>query len=214
LLVCLGLLWLCPAGAGAQERVEEQPDPTRLDVERLPPEAIEITRDLYSHGVFLETHIGARGFVGGVGRLSAPGPYLSVGFGYEVTRWLWIKGTMEASLHRTDAPAPPAPTVFELFGFLGEVRFQADFSARVAGWLGGEVGMVLTTTDVLSTYGLQSAARVGLVYGGQLGLDWHMRNRHHSLGLAGGARMYPSLDGPDGELAVGVHGTAYLRYVF
>ena len=31
----------------------EEPDPTRLDVERLPPEAIPISRDLYAHGFFL-----------------------------------------------------------------------------------------------------------------------------------------------------------------
>src|SRR5690606_29549758 len=32
----------------------EEPDATRLDVERLPPEAIQITRELYAHGFFLE----------------------------------------------------------------------------------------------------------------------------------------------------------------
>jgi hypothetical protein len=208
------LLWLCAAGAMGQERVEEQPDPTRLDVERLPPEAIEVTRDLYSHGWFLEVNLGGRGFVGGVGRLSTPGPYFSVGVGYEVVRWLWLKATVEASMHGTDAPAPPSPTVFELFGFLGEVRFQADFSARVAGWIGGEVGVAMTASDVLVTHGLNASNRIGLVYGGQLGIDWHMRSRHHSIGLAGGARHYTSLDGVDGEPAVGIHGSLYLRYVF
>ncbi len=41
-----------------------------------------------------------------------------------------------------------------------------------------------------------------------------MRNRHHSMGILGGARIHPGLEGFDGELAIGVHGSAYIRYVF
>lgn len=210
---CLLLLSLA-ASARAQEPAVEEPDPTRLDVERLPPEAIEVTRDLYSHGFYLEAHLGARGFVGGVGRVSDPGFYLGIGLGYEVLPWLWLGATLEGSIHRTAAPAPPSPDVFEVIGFVGEARVQVAASERVAIWLGAEGGLAVATGDVLSTYGLQEAQSLGPVFGGRLGLDWHMRSRHHSLGLAGGARAYLPLEGADGELAIGVHGTAYLRYVF
>jgi hypothetical protein len=37
---------------------------------------------------------------------------------------------------------------------------------------------------------------------------------HHSFGLTAGGHVYPNLRGTDGEIAIGVTGTAYLRYVF
>lgn len=192
----------------------EEPDPTRLDVERLPPEAIEITRDLYSHGFYLEANVGVRGFIGGVGRISRTGPFAQLNLGYELTRWLHVGVLAEGSLHRTDAPSPPSPTVFDVLDFLAQVRLQANISARAALFLSGEVGIAFSTTDVLETYGLRQADEIGLIYGGQLGFDWHMRNRHHSMGILGGARIHPGLEGFDGELAIGVHGSAYIRYVF
>ena len=84
----IGLLWVvvalspslaAPSSAAAQTaetpgapRTEttEEPDATRLDAERLPPEAIHITRALYAHGFYLEGSVGARGFIGGIGRVS------------------------------------------------------------------------------------------------------------------------------------------------
>jgi len=214
LLVLVSLAALSPSLSRAQERVVEEPDPTRLDVERLPPEAIEITRDLYSHGFYLEAKIGARGFLGGVGRLSGTGPYLQIGAGYELFRWLWIGVGVEGSIHRTLAPTPPSATVFEVVGFYLDLRLQANVSARAALWLGGAIGFGQATSEVLTTYGLQQADDLGLVYGGHAGFDWHMRNRHHSFGIDGGARIYQNLEGADGEIAVGIHGSLYLRYVF
>jgi hypothetical protein len=207
-------LLLVPLGAQAQETFVEEPDPTRLDVERLPPEAIEVTRDLYAHGFFLEAHLGARGFIGGVGDYAKAGPMAQISFGYELASWFWVSAAAELSLHGTDAPPPPSPTVFDVIDFLLQVRFQLNASARVALWLAGEVGIGFSTTDVLDTYGLDQADEVGFLYGGSLGFDWHMRNRHHSIGLQGGARVHSNLDGPSGDIAIGVHGTLYLRYVF
>ncbi len=192
----------------------EAPDPTRLDVERLPPEAIQVTRELYAHGVFVEGHIGARGFIGGVGRIAHVGPFFGLTIGYEFLPWLMVGAVVEGSLHGTNAPAPPSPTVFDVLDVLGHLRFQANFSARAALWLGGDVGIGFSTSDVLRTYGLRNADSVGLIYGGQLGFDWHMRNRHHSFGLLGGARIHSNLEGVDGELAIAVHGSVYMRYVF
>ncbi|MEM9190180.1 MAG: hypothetical protein AAGF12_13430 [Myxococcota bacterium] len=196
------------------EPVTEGPDPTRLDVERLPPEAIEITRDLYAHGFFLEGWVGGRGFVGGVGRFSAPGFFASVGMGFELFSFIMIRATFEASFHETNTPAPPSPTAFEIFGVTVEARLQANFNPYVAAFLQGEGGLMIVTGDVLRTFGFNDSESIGLMYGGSVGFDWHMKNRHHSLGLLGGARLYPNLDSFDGETAIGIHGAAYLRYVF
>ncbi|MEM1414191.1 MAG: hypothetical protein AAGH15_04795 [Myxococcota bacterium] len=215
-LVALGA---APASAQDGEGLDpggsvEEPDPTRLDVERLPPEAIALDRELFRHGFFVEAHLGARGFSGGVGRLSKPGPHLRIVFGYEILSWLWIAVAAEGSLHETDAPSPPSPTAFEVVGFFGELRFQVNVSARAALWLGGELGVGFATSDVLRTYGLGQADDAGIAYGGQLGFDWHFRNRHTSMGVVSGARIYDGLQGFDGEVAVGIHGDLYLRYVF
>ena len=200
--------------AGATTPVAEGIDPTRLDVERLPPEAIRITRDLYAHGFFVEAFIGGRGFYNGVGQLSQPGLWTSVGFGLEIFRWLLVKVAAEGSFHGTDAPPPPGPTAFEIIGATAEVRVQANFTPRFAMWVGGEGGIVYATGDVLRMYGLQDSNTIGLTYGGTAGIDWHQSNRHHSIGVMGGARLYPSLVGIDGGQVLGIHGAFYVRYVF
>jgi hypothetical protein len=191
----------------------EEPDATRLDVERLPPEAVRVTRDLYAHGFFLEASVGGRGWLGGVGRISSPGPLAAIGFGYELFDWLYVRLVGEMSIHETAAPAPPDTTVFELLSMLGDVRVQLNPTAEFAVWLGGQVGLVAASTDILGLYGLQSASTVGLTWGADLGLDAHFRSRHYSIGVSGGVRGAPSLDG-FGEMALGVHGAVYLRYVF
>lgn len=198
---------------GTSTRTEE-PDATRLDVERLPPEAIRVTRDLYAHGFFLEASVGGRGFIGGIGRISSPGPWVGVGFGYELLDWLFVRAVGELSFHETSAPAPPDTTVFELLSALGEVRVQTHPTAEFAIWLAAQAGIVVATTDLLYLYGIQDASTVGFEWGGDLGVDVHPHSRHYSFGLHGGVRGAPSLNGFDGEMAIGVHGAAYLRYVF
>lgn len=213
----LAAVLLTSAAARAQEAEEEVlpegPDPTRLDVERLPPEAIEITRDLYSHGLLVEGWLGARGFRKGVGRVSSPGLFADVGVGYEIFSCLRARVAVEASFHGTDAPPPPSPTAFEVLGVVAELRFQLNLSARVALWLGGEGGIAYSTGDVLRSYGFEDSDNVDLTYGGSLAFDWHMVNRHHSIGLLGGVRKFPSLDAP-GDKTLAIHGAAYVRYVF
>lgn len=203
-----------PSGGAAQETVTEEVDATRLDAERLPPEAIEVSRDLYSHGIFLEGSVGGRGFIGGVGDLSRPGFFGSLGGGLEIFRWLWVGARLELSFHATNAPPPPTDTAFEVVSAIAEARLQVDFGARFAMWLGGEVGLVATTGNALPLYGLADADALGLIYGGSLGLDWHLVNIHYSVGLAFGARLYPSLAAADGGAVIGPHGALYLRYVF
>ncbi len=199
--------------AHAQDVDREEPDVTRLDVARLPVDAIEVTRDLYAHGIFVEAMIGGRSFFGAAGRFSALGLYGRIGAGYELTRWLWVKLAVEGSIHPTDAPAPPAATVFEVLGVVGEVRAQLDLSSVLALWLGGEIALATATNDVLQSYGLADSGSLGLSYGGTLGMDVHLASAHQSLGVFGGARLYPSFDMPE-ESSAGIHGGVYLRYVF
>ncbi len=192
--------------------VTEDPDPTRLDVARLPPEAATITRDLYAHGFFVEAQLGALGFVGDLGDVATPGPRLAVTFGYELANWVSLVAGLEGSLHITKNRAPPAHTAFEMAGANGGLRLAIPFNARAALWASGLIGVVWTGGDVLKTLGFKDAIGLGVNYGGELGFDWHMKSRHHSIGLLGGARLYPSLARAD--LTIGSYGSVYLRYVF
>lgn len=190
----------------------EEPDRTRLDVERLPPEAIPITRSLYAHGLYIEGVIGGRGFIGGVGRVSSPGPMLAIRVGYEILDWLWIGAIAEGSMHQTATPPPPGRQVFELMGAMGDVRAQINPTAELALWLAGQVGFMVASTDVLGLYGQPNASTVSIAYGGELGIDAHFHARHLSIGLLGGTRLCPALD-RGSDVAIGVHGAAYIRYV-
>jgi hypothetical protein len=200
--------------ARAQAPVQEEPDPTRLDVERLPPEALAVTRDMFASGAFVQGYMGGRGFAGGVGRVANPGPFARIGFGYELAQVFTLAAAAELSLHETNAPAPPSSGAFQVIDVLLEARLTWPLSARAALWLAGEGGAFVVPGNLLVTYGLRDADSVGLLYGGSAGFDWHLMSRHHSLGLLAGARLYPNLAGPDGEAAVGIHSAAYLKYVF
>jgi hypothetical protein len=192
----------------------EEPDRTRLDVERLPPEAIHVTRDLYAHGMTVEAMLGARGFLGGIGRISDPGVLLGIHASYEIFDWLWVGAVFDASIHQTDAPPPPGRSVFELIGAMGEVKLQWSPSAEVGLWVAGQVGFIVATTPAPQLYGIQGSNTVGIAYGAELGIDAHFHSRHTSIGLLVGTRLAPNLNGPDGETAIGLYGGPYLRYVF
>lgn len=196
--------------AGKVER--EQVDETRLDVSRLPAEAIPVTRDLYAHGLFVEAQLGALGFVGDLGKASNAGPRLSVNLGYELTVWLSVLLQVDASFHDTKNRPPPSHTTYEMLGSSLGLRFTAPINARAALWLSGLAGMVWTGGDVLHALGFRDTVKPSMAYGGELGFDWHVLARHHSLGVLSGARSYAKL-ARDGY-SLGIYGALYVRYVF
>lgn len=215
------LTWL-PLGAHAEtpeseearagEVFVEEVDSTRLDVARLPPEAAEVSRELYAHGLFVEAQLGATGFLGDLGKVSKPGPRLAVTLGYELTDWFSLLVQADASFQDTKNQPPPSATVYEMLGAVGGARFSVPFNARAALWLDGLIGMVWTGGDVLHALGFRDTVAPSLAYGGELGFDWHVRARHHSFGLLSGARMLPGLVRDGYSLAL--YGSVYLRYVF
>ncbi len=224
LVLAVTLLVLGPASAFAEEPAPsegatpggemEALDETRLDVERLPPEAIALDRDMYAHGFFFDVSLSGRGFIGGLGRIVKAGPALSFAMGYELAPWFYAYVGMDASMHQTDAPAPPAPSVVEVIDAVVGLRLQINASARAAVFIGGRFGLVWVMSDAPFAYGFRDFDTTGIMGGGELGFDWHMRTRHHSFGIKAGADVMPSLRAPQGDLAIAVHGEMYLRYVF
>lgn len=218
LCIWLGLSAPCLAQEDSETDVEagkvltEEVDSTRLDVARLPPEAIEVTRDLYARGLFAEAQLGAIGFLGDLGDVSNPGPRLSVAFGYEFTVWLSVLVELDASFHDTKQRPPPSQTMYEMLGATAGLRLTAPLGPRAALWLDGLAGIVWTGGDVLRGLGFLEATSASLAYGGELGFDWHLFARHHSIGLLAGSRVFPEL--VRDAYSIGVYGSAYLHYVF
>ena len=220
--IVLSILLAFSASTHAQDRAEtdveagkvvaEEVDSTRLDVERLPPEAIAVTRDLYARGFFAEAQLGAMGFLGDLGDVSKPGPRLSANFGYEFTRWLSVLLVLDASFHDTKQRPPPSRTMYEMLGGAAGLRLTAPLTARAALWVDGVAGVVWTGGDVLRGLGFRSALGAKPAYGGEVGFDWHVFARHHSIGVLAGGRFFPDLvrDG----YSIGLYGSLYLRYVF
>lgn len=213
LLACvlLSLLASTPRLCWAQE---EAPDATRLDVERLPAEVLQPTRDMFAVGFHLRAELGGQGFAGGVGRISSIGPVAHLAAGYEFGPWFLLAAEFGLAMHPTDAPAPPSATAFQLYTGLIQARLQLPVSTRVALWLSADGGAGFASGDFLQAWGYRNAGKIGVVYGAALGVDWHFMNPHHSIGLRAGAHLYPNLDAPSGEKSAAIESAAYLKYVF
>jgi hypothetical protein len=214
-LLALILTISIAARAHAQAAPSEAPDPTRLDVERLPPEAIVVTRDMFARGLFVQAYLGTRAFFGPLGSVTSPGLLTRVGVGYELADWVALGAAFELSLHAFDSPLPPSEGQVQLMDAVAELRLQWPLSARFALFIAGEGGVGWTTSNLLVVHGFEDANSLRLLYGGNLGFDWHLFSRHHSLGMLAGARLYPGLQraAPRAQ-TLGMHSTAYLRYVF
>jgi hypothetical protein len=211
-------LWVCvlllASGSRPCWAEEEAPDATRLDVERLPAEALQPTRDMFAVGFHLRAELGGQGFAGGVGRISSIGPVAHLAAGYEFRPWFLLAAEFGLAMHPTDAAAPPTATAFQLYTGLIQARLQLPVSTRVALWLSADGGAGFASGDFLQAWGYRSAGKIGVVYGAALGFDWHFMNPHHSIGLRAGAHLYPNLDAPSGEQSVAIESAAYLKYVF
>jgi len=207
----------CMSGATHARAHGPTPEPldqTRLDVERLPAEAIAPDRALYHKGLHVRAELGGQGFVGGVGRLSTPGPVAHLALGYDVSDWFLLALDFGLGMHPSSAPPPPAASSFQTYTGLLQARFGVPIGARALIWLSADGGIGKASGDFLQTWGFERAGRLGLVYGGALGFDWHFLNPHHSIGLKAAGHVYPNLVASNGETSTAVEAAAYLKYVF
>lgn len=211
------LFWCCMLGATRALAHAPKPEPvdtTRLDVERLPAEAIEPDRALYHKGWHVRAELGGQGFVGGIGRLCAPGPVAHLALGYDFHDYFQLALDVGLGMHPSSAPPPPAATSFQTYTGLLQARGGVPIGTRALIWLSIDGGVGKVSGDFLQAWGFDRAGRIGFVYGGALGFDWHLLNPHHSLGLKAAGHLYPNLVASNGETSTAVEASAYLKYVF
>ena len=139
----------------------------------------------------IDSSIGALLFLGKFGKTAPPAPWLRTQLGYEVFKWLMFFGEGELAFTDTSrSQDPPKTRAFPIFGFGGGVRFTARFTDRFGAYLQGSVGAMKADirTNGLGVIGFKDAETLGIYFGGRLGIEWYMIDRHFALGLTSGLR--------------------------
>jgi hypothetical protein len=182
-----------------------------------PPEAPPAAP--YKKTLVLDSSIGAIGFLGQFRKVAPWGPWLHTQLGYEVLKWLMLYGEGELAFTDTSNKLdPPKTRAFTLFGFGGGIRFTIRFTDRFGIYAQGGLGALKAdiATNALGILGFRDAESLDLYFGGRLGVEWYMIDRHFALGLASGIRLARGFDkaglARDTPLALDVAGS--LRYAF
>lgn len=159
-------------------------------------------------GLYAEGDLGATGFLGTHADYAAVGPAMGVRLGVQLFSWLSVGGLVSASTHEAILPPPPDGEQLQLYTAAGDARIALGGESLKVFAEGG-LGLAAISTNVLDRVGVTAPDRrssLAMHAGG--GLDWHMKNRHFSIGLAGDWATMPDFD-----TAQTVSGRLYLRYV-
>ena len=187
-----------------------------VDVAEPPPEAPPPMP--YKKTLVLESSLGARAFLGELGKTAPPGFWLHTQLGYELLRWLMLFGEGDLSFTDTSGTQkPPRTRAFPIFGFGGGVRFTVRFTDRVGVYAQASVGAMKADVAVnsLAVIGFREAEELAPYAGGRLGVEWYQIDRHFALGLNGGARVAQGFAlSRGGDTPLVVDGGASLRYAF
>jgi hypothetical protein len=197
-LAGLGLLVAAAAvSGGAHAQVTEAPraalfpDPTK-----------------FAYGLYTQGDLGAVTVVGPVGSHLRPGVAIGLAAGYDFARWVAVEVRAVSSSHITDFPTGPQDgELLQLYHLLGALKFSLRYRFLIVS-LDGTAGVVRTSTNVLTTVGLNDR-RTALAFGGGLGVDYHTLSRHFSFGVHAGYEQIPGLD-KSGALTT----TVCVRYSF
>ncbi|WP_394833922.1 hypothetical protein LVJ94_46200 [Pendulispora rubella] len=142
-------------------------------------------------GVVLDASLGAHGFTGEFGGVAPPGFWLHAQLGYEFSRALMLFG--EGDLYFTSTSRNQDETkarAFPIFGFGLGPRFTAHVTDRVGLYLQGSAGLSKAdiATNALKILGFGDAEKLGLYFGGRVGIEYYQIDRHLAFGLSFGLR--------------------------
>ncbi len=161
-------------GAGVASRRASAQD---VGVVQAPPMAP------FKRGPLVEGTLGVYAPTGRLKRLSAPGPWMRVAIGYDISKWLAVFVAGDAAFLTTGrAPPPPGERGYVLWGFSGGVRLAINVTDRVRIPVRLELGAHRASDGgVLGAYGFSDARDLGLSWGGSTGLEWRAASRHYGI---------------------------------
>jgi hypothetical protein len=144
-----------------------------------------------SHGITLESGIGAMSHIGPLSNITPTSPWFHLKAGVEPWRWLLLFAETDLAFSSTGYAHPPPPSrTYRMYGFGGGLRGTLGFSERFGGYLEASAGIAQASNDVLEVYGYLHATEWSPYFGGQLGLDCYPMNPHLAVSLHGGVRSY------------------------
>lgn len=159
-------------------------------------------------GIYAEANLGATGFLGAASDFAAVGPAAGLRAGVQLFPWLSVGGLLALSTHEAILPPPPDGEALQLYTAAADARLAfGGESLRV--FAEGGLGLASISTNILDRVGVTAPDRrssVAFHAGG--GVDWHLKNRHFSIGAAGDWTTFPDFDATQA-----VTGRLYLRYV-
>ncbi|MDX2019197.1 MAG: outer membrane beta-barrel protein [Deltaproteobacteria bacterium] len=163
----------------------------------------------FAHGVFVDAGLGAFVLLGKADAVGS-GPAISGRVGYDLFRLLAVQLHVAGSTHRTDfGAAPQSGQLLQVYQTTAELKLTVPIR-QVSVYAFGGAGFAFFSTNILGTTGLTTKDKTSsLVYGGGLGLDYHLLSRHFSFGLEASFAKIQEVQTTGGILS-----TAYVRYAF
>ncbi len=188
--------WL--SGAPARAQVTSEPSAAVVF-----PDPAKFARGLYTEG-----EVGAVAFFGRAGEDVSPGFAVGARLGYDLTRWLAIQGHVLGSTHQIAGNNVLAGQLLQTYQATVEGKLTYRFS-QTSLFAEGGAGIERLSTNALYVLGVEPQYRVGLLFGGGGGVDYHSLSRHFSVGVRADFELLRELRSSQELMA-----STYLRYTF
>jgi hypothetical protein len=216
---------LCSGEAGAQvtpaprerpvprvesPRPQAAPPPAGDGSDAASPSAVRsLRRPWPSRGFYVAGELGTLAYVGNIGRASRPGIAFGARVGYDILSFLAAGVRVVGATNATDFAPPPGPATFQSYYYGAEARLAWRLLRNRLSLLAqGGYGLMMLGNNILETAGVVSpGSRFSGAFSAGLGVDYHTKNRHFSVGLSADAVVPQSFGGSAG-LAI----TPYLQY--
>jgi len=162
----------------------------------------------FARGLYTEGEMGAVAFFGRAGQQVSPGIAIGARLGYDLSRWLAVQAHVLGSTHQIAGTSPLNGQLLQTYQAAIEAKLTYRFS-QVSIFVEGGGGVERLSTNALYVLGVEPQYRIGLIFGGGGGLDYHSLSRHFSIGVRGDFEVLHELTSSQELLA-----STYLRYTF
>ena len=151
---------------------------------------------------------GAVAFFGRAGGEVSPGFAVGARLGYDFTRWLALQAHVLGSTHQIAGSSVLAGQLQQTNQGTVEGKLTYRFG-QTSIFAEGGPGIERLSTNALYVLGVEPRYRVGLLFGGGGGIDYHSLSRHFSVGVRGDFEVLHELASSQELMA-----STYLRYTF